>query len=685
MSARLEGRRADGERCRIGLNLGVLYRFVASWAPMLGAMTNPCRRALFVEVVTLCSAAALAAGCSARVADARTADGESFLRSLHVENVSALENERELRFVLSLTTPPTEPTQLRYALQSQTALAGSDFVDTSSNLSLRTGQTRAEITVPLLDDDLYEGTETFKLALFASNQLAEELLTATATLEDNESEPFAIVNNPTANERDCVLTFNITLSGPYGRDVGIHVGTEDGSALSGADYDVVAGTVVVPAGEIESTVYVRLIDDNLRESEETLVLLLSEESGTLHLPSTATGTIVDDDRGEGSRTVSDLYAGWWQSCAIVSGELYCWGSSRDGILGIDETVAALHTPTRVGAESDWVGIGGNSFHTCGLRSDHSFWCWGRGAFGQLGLGDTTNRYVPERVTTDHFVGVSQHSNEGNWDAAVKDDGTLWVWGQRGLHLGTGDSRTGLLSPTRITSFDDFVMVDVGGDTSDDGGHACALREDHSLWCWGTGRFGQLGDGTSSDRATPTQTVPGSTWSYVSVGEGHACALDNEQHVWCWGLNSSGESGVGDTAAWHYSPVEVSPDTEWDVLSAGMNHNCAINTDGELYCWGYNTHAQLGDGTTDYRTLPVQITTDHWVDVSAGGNHTCAAKDDNSVWCWGINTSAQCGDTVDILNAKLVPYEVIAGVPVVADEPAIDCPAVPAPEDDISID
>jgi alpha-tubulin suppressor-like RCC1 family protein len=122
-------------------------------------------------------------------------------------------------------------------------------------------------------------------------------------------------------------------------------------------------------------------------------------------------------------------------------------------------------------------------------------------------------------------------------------------------------------------------------------HTCAIKQDSSLWCWGSNEDGQLGDGSDEDKNTPVKII---------------------------------ESGVVDVAL-------------------GYNHTCAIKKDGSLWCWGNNEYGQIGDGTNKDKKSPVKIIESGVVSVAAGGAHTCAIKTDGSLWCWGANTSGQIGD------------------------------------------
>jgi Regulator of chromosome condensation (RCC1) repeat len=177
-------------------------------------------------------------------------------------------------------------------------------------------------------------------------------------------------------------------------------------------------------------------------------------------------------------------------------------------------------------------------------------------------------------------------------------------------------------------------------------HTCTVKTDHTLWCWGSNFYGQLGDATTTNRTVPVQ-VGGhaSDWASVAAGASHTCAVKTDHTLWCWGLNGDGEFGDGTTTN-SLVPVQVGGHaSDWAAVAAGALHTCAVKTDGTLWCWGDNTFGQLGDGSMTNSLVPVQVSgqaTD-WAVVTAGEFHTCAARTDHTLWCWGWNPDGQLGN------------------------------------------
>lgn len=121
---------------------------------------------------------------------------------------------------------------------------------------------------------------------------------------------------------------------------------------------------------------------------------------------------------------------------------------------------------------------------------------------------------------------------------------------------------------------------------------------------------------------------------TAIGGNHTCAAKANGTVWCWRRNFYGNLGDGTTTQ-RTTPVQVTGLAGVTQVTAGSNHTCAAKADGTVWCWGYNTNGNLGDGSTTQRTTPVQVTgLTNVSQVAAAGSHTCAAKSDGTVWCWG---------------------------------------------------
>lgn len=221
---------------------------------------------------------------------------------------------------------------------------------------------------------------------------------------------------------------------------------------------------------------------------------------------------------------------------------------------------------------------------------------------------------------------------------LKTDATLWAWGdgnlgQLGNGLGTASS-----VPVQSPLLQDIIDV-----ASGDENHSLALRSDGIVFAWGTNFSGQLGDGTSVlNRNSPVQVSNLTNVIDVAVGNYHSLALKSDGTVWAWGSNVFSQLGDGTTTD-RLTPVQVSGLTNIVAIDSTNYHSLAVKSDGTVWAWGYNTDSQLGDGTTTTPLAPVQVSGLSQVSgVSAGTSHSLAVKTDGTVWVWGNNAGGQLG-------------------------------------------
>lgn len=343
--------------------------------------------------------------------------------------------------------------------------------------------------------------------------------------------------------------------------------------------------------------------------------------------------------------------------------LWCWGESD--VLGLENPKSLQPEP--IGDDDGWQTVSVGSRHACASREDETLWCWGEALYGQLGLGDTTDRSEPVKLETpgqwaDFSAG--KHHNCG-----LDESGTMWCWGKntRG-QLGAG--REIPSEKVRVAGDRRFKGVSAGQN------HACAVADDRTLWCWGSARGTiprltrsypeQIGEESDWRRAMviASRGVGGSPqgvgtcgirhdgsyscWEYdrpeqmrrnsggdegwldISFGREHRCGVRNDHTLWCWGRSDKGQLGLG----WEERegkpgrpyrarrPSRVGIDADWKMVSTHEHTSCGLRLDGTIWCWG--------DGVNE----PEQVGTSSDWEYISHGHRSCGIRTEGTLWCWG---------------------------------------------------
>jgi alpha-tubulin suppressor-like RCC1 family protein len=366
-------------------------------------------------------------------------------------------------------------------------------------------------------------------------------------------------------------------------------------------------------------------------------------------------------------TNTTLSSGDLYICAILNnGTVSCWGNNGEGQLG-DGTMTNRNTPTQTSSletERTAVAISTGNKHTCAILDDGTVSCWGNNGHGQLGNGTVETSTETPTQTSSFGTGRTAVAISSGYDhtCAILDDGSVSCWGYNGwnqLGDGTTNSRN---TPTQTSSLGTgrtAVAISSGS------AHTCAIRDNGSVSCWGLNWNGRLGDGTTTDRNTPTQTSSlgtGRTAVAISSGSAHTCAILDDGTVSCWGSNYIGQLGDGTTTD-RNTPTQTSSlgtGRTAMAISSGGGHTCVILDDGTVSCWGNNGHGQLGNGTVETSTETSTQTSSFGtgrtaVAISSGDEQTCAILDDGSVNCWGSNVYGQLG-VGSTYQRSLVPVQ-----------------------------
>jgi alpha-tubulin suppressor-like RCC1 family protein len=347
-------------------------------------------------------------------------------------------------------------------------------------------------------------------------------------------------------------------------------------------------------------------------------------------------------------------------------ELWTWGFGGNGRLGNASTTNVSTPVTTFSGGTNWKQVSAASGHTAALKTDGTLWTWGTGSFGVLGNGVTTGS-ISTPVTT--FAGGNnwkQVSCGSNHIAAIKTDGTLWTWGFGGNGtLGNAAITTNVSTPvTTFAGGTNWKQVNSGNR------HTAAIKTDGTLWIWGGNTQtvkegvspvvrpqGQLGNAaTTFSVSTPITTFAGGTnWKQVSCGGYHTAAIKTDGTLWTWGSNqgyasATGQLGIGYFLGNRSTPVTTfAGGTNWKQVSSSVGgfHTAAIKTDGTLWTWGYS-FGGLGINSTII-SVSTPVTTfaggTNWKQVSCGGGDTAAIKTDGTLWTWGYGGSGRLGNGV----------------------------------------
>lgn len=315
----------------------------------------------------------------------------------------------------------------------------------------------------------------------------------------------------------------------------------------------------------------------------------------------------------GGLVFRNVSAGRYHTCGATGDDrAYCWGNNSSGQLGIgnatgprtcagNESAGPCSTsPVAVqgGLRFRTVSTGGN--HTCGLTADGLAYCWGANFSGQLGDGTSSNR-----ITTRAVAGgrrFRQVSAGFAYTCGVTLEDRAYCWGDNSFgQLGDSTRVTRRLRPVRVAGGRRFRQLDAGLF------HACGVTPGKRAFCWGRGDNGQLGTGKILEKGFWPNRVAGSlSLSRVTAGDYHTCGEATDDRAFCWGDNFYGQLGDG-TRTQRLGPVAIAGGLSFSQVTAGENHSCGRTGSGAAYCWGRNSRGQVGDGTTEGpRLTPVAV-------------------------------------------------------------------------------
>ena len=368
------------------------------------------------------------------------------------------------------------------------------------------------------------------------------------------------------------------------------------------------------------------------------------ESGIGMFKVEAKGIITASD-GDDAEQIGGVISLAGDSSAVIKadGSLWMWGNNSNGQLGIGsswETLPYSDVPIKV--MEDVKAVSHEYLQSAAIKNDNSLWVWGNWGDPAF-FGDTNQSNVPIKFMED----VEAVSIGSGFGAAIKKDGSLWTWGSNTWgELGNG-TREDSIIPIKI--MDDVSAVSLGFSCG------AVIKKDGSLWMWGSNSSGQLGNGTREDSLTPIKIME--DVKAISANGGASLAVKKDGSLWVWGSYSGVVKG---TEYWVIDDSTVPTKIMEDVkaVSSGSNHYVIIKKDGSMWTWGTNNYGQLGNGTTaceDDDSIPTKIMENVKL-ISVGYNHNAAVKENGSLCMWGGNYDGQLGNGTTEDSA--VPIEIM---------------------------
>lgn len=366
----------------------------------------------------------------------------------------------------------------------------------------------------------------------------------------------------------------------------------------------------------------------------------------------------------------EIAAGNTATCGRTpDGAAYCWGSNRWGHLGIGTSGGSVVEPAAVIGGLVWKSLSMGVSSACGVTTSDAAWCWGNNYIGGggslLGQPDPSDLSpVPLAVPDGHLFAEVTVGRETVCGVTVSGGGLCWGRGAYG-RLGTGNE-TSQHYPTPVVGDHAFSLIRLGQSSG------CGLVADGSAWCWGS--IAATGDETMVE---PVPVPGGHHFVDLATAFATACGLTAAGETWCWGQNSYGilPDDVGGRIT---TPVRVADGFAFTALALGGglgDQMCALTADGRAWCWGSNSHGQLGAASSDVCVLgnvsrpcsrtPLAVSGDHrFVGLYAGESHTCGVTAGGAAWCWGRGVEGQLGNGA--MENSAIPARVAHPVPLTPD-------------------
>ena len=330
--------------------------------------------------------------------------------------------------------------------------------------------------------------------------------------------------------------------------------------------------------------------------------------------------------------------------------LYLCGYGDDGANG-QNNVVNYSSPVQVPGSYTGVSVACNDRIVAAVKTDGTLWTWGKDYNGSAGWNSNGQKRSSP-------VQVSGFPPSTGWEpiydrsivrcsilstSYVDEDGSLFTWGRNeGGQLGHGN-RTHYSSPTLVGARGIWSQ----NIATNDDEHRYCVRRDGTLWAWGSGANGALGQNNQTSYSSPKQVGTHSYWSTeigtLSRSEQVTAAIRTDGTLYTWGENYEGQIGNNTEGVNMSSPIQVGTESTWRYIGNAGRAFLATKTDGTLWSWGNNTYGQLGVNDRTTRSSPTQIPGTNWFRAVDCKRQACACtKTDGTLWVWGRNQKGSLG-------------------------------------------
>ena len=551
-----------------------------------------------------------------------------------VPGTTTITESNSITFTITTTNVP-DGTVLYWTTSGTTST--DDFSDSLNSGSITINTNTANVTRTLLNNPLYEGSETIVFELRTDSTSGAIVATASTVTVNDAAATYSVSPSAASANEGSTVTWTITTTNVA--DGTTLYWTNSGTTVA-ADFSGGANSGSFTISSNSGTFSLTLNNDVTTETSETIVIQIrtNSTSGTI-VATSSTVTIADTS----------------QAPPAANTLLYTWGSNGSGQLGTLDTTS-YNSPVLVQHASSlsWTMISTGGSHTMAIRSDGKLFAWGANNRGQLGTGNTTSTSSPVQIGNSSWVAVSAGKE---YTVAIRSGGIMFTWGSNDDgQLGTGNL-TQRSSPATLGAGAGAWNSRTWNQVSAGNAHVIAFSSSlGDVYAWGAGYYGQLGTGSSGVTyrlLEPTTLNFGSSIGQVIAAQNFSMIRTTTGGLWVVGEAGAGQLGLGNTTD-RSTPVQLAG--TWSKISAHSTGTYALGIKAsKLFAWGSNASGQLGLGNTTNRSSPVQIGADNWTDMEAGANHVVAIRSDGTLWTWGDNTNGQLGDGSN--NPRSTPGQV----------------------------